>query len=106
VLIERDGDQTRLYRDDTVVANAWRDRSRGWRPRVCGEGTPTENNHRRMAAMAACTGVHPPNLEWATTPVVNACTRVAVEMCASSGRLVVAGWEASGRSTAVTEVHS
>ena len=104
VLIERDGDDARLYRDRTVVANAWRDRSDGWRPRVCGEGTPVENNRRRVAAMAACTGRHPPNLEWATAPVVNACTRVAVEMCAASGRLVVAGWEANGRVTAVTEV--
>jgi hypothetical protein len=104
MLIERDDDQTRVYRDDTVVANAWRDHSRGWRPRVCGEGTPIENNRRRVAAMAACTGVHPPNLEWVTTPVANACTRVAVEMCAASGRLVVAGWEANGRVTKVTEV--
>ena len=56
VLIERDGDDARLYRDRTVVANAWRDRSDGWRPRVCGEGTPVENNRRRVAAMAACTG--------------------------------------------------
>jgi hypothetical protein len=106
MLIERDGDQTRVYCDDTVVANAWRDRSRGWRPRVCGEGTPIENNRRRVAAMTACTGVQPPNLQWVTAPVANACTRVAVEMCAASGRLVVAGWEASGRVTAVTEVSS
>jgi hypothetical protein len=104
VLIERDGEDARVYRDRTVVANAWRDRSDGWRPRVCGEGTPVENNRRRVAAMAACTGVHPPNLEWAMAPVVNACTRVAVEMCAASGRLIVGGWEANGRVTAVTEV--
>lgn len=103
VLIERDGDDARLYRDQTVVANAWRDRSDGWRPRVCGEGTPVENNRRRVAAMAACTGRHPPDLEWAMPPIVNACTRVAVEMCAASGRLVVAGWEADGRVTKVTE---
>lgn len=54
--------------------------------------------------MAACTDVHPPNLEWAAAPVVNAFTRIAVEMCASSGQLVVAGWEATGRVTAVTEL--
>ena len=106
VLIERDGEDARVYRDRTVVANAWRDRSDGWRPRVCGEGTPIENNRRRVAAMAACTGAHPSNLEWATAPVVNAFTRVAVEMCAASGRLVVAGWEATGRVTAITELGS
>jgi hypothetical protein len=104
VLIESDGNETRLYRDDTVVANAWRERSPGWRPRVCGEGTPLENNLRRVAALAAYAGVHPPDLEWVTAPVMNPCTRVAVEMCAASGRLVVAGWEAAGRVTAVTEV--
>ena len=104
ILIERDGEQTRLYRDDTVVANAWRDHSHGWRPRVCGEGTPLENNRRRVAALATYAGVHPANLEWVTAPVMNPCTRVAVEMCAASGRLVVAGWEAAGRATAVTEV--
>jgi hypothetical protein len=104
VLIERDGDDARLYRDRTVVANAWRDRSDGWRPRVCGEGPPVENNRRRIAAMVACTGRHPPSLEWAAAPVVNVCTRVAVEMCAASGHLVVAGWEADGRVTKATEV--
>ena len=104
VLIERDRDEARLYRDRTVVANAWRDRSDGWRPRVCGDGTPVENNRRRVAAMAACAGIHPPGLEWATSPIVNACTRVAVEMCATSGRLIVAGWEANGRVTEVTEI--
>lgn len=94
MLIERDGDQARLHRDGTVVANAWRDPSApGWRPRVCGEGTPVENNRRRVAAMAAWTDRHPPHLAWAVQPVVNACTRVAVEMCAASGRLLVSGWE-------------
>ena len=97
MLIERSGEQTRLYRDGTVAANAWRDRSTGWRPRVCGEGTPVENNRRRVAAMAAWTDRHPPGLAWAVPPVVNACTRVAVEMCAATGRLLVAGWEANGK---------
>ena len=60
VLIEREIGALRTYRDDTVVANAWRDRSDGWRPRVCGEGRPMENNRRRMAAMSAWTGRHPP----------------------------------------------
>ena len=109
MLIERYGEQTRLYREATVVANAWRDPSSpGWRPRVCGEGTPVENNRRRMATMAAWTDCHPPRLAWAVPPVVNACTRIAVEMCAATGRLVVAGWEADGSGaipvTAATEV--
>jgi hypothetical protein len=108
VLIERNGSEARLYREDTVVANAWRDRSHGWRPRACGEGTPVENNRRRVATMFACAGAHADRLRWAVPPVVNACTRLSVEMCAASGRLIVAGWEADGSSaalvTAVTEV--
>lgn len=104
VLIEREGGAARLYRNDTVVANAWHKPAEGWRPRTCGEGTPVENNRRRVAAMAAWTGAHPPSLQWALPPVVNGCTRVAVEMCAASGRLAVAGWEESGRVTAITEI--
>jgi hypothetical protein len=41
---------------------------------------------------------------------VNACTRVTVEMCAATGRLLVWGWEAHGSGatpvTAVTEVEA
>lgn len=102
VLIERDGEAARTFRDGTVVANAWRESSHGWRPRVCGEGTPIDNNRRRVSAMAACDGRHSPELEWAVAPVVNAFTRLAVEMCAASGRLIVAGWEESGRVTEIT----
>ena len=104
VLIERDDKGVRLYRDDTVVANAWRDPCDGWEPRVCGTGTPVENNRRRVAAMEAFRGDHPSHLKWATPPIVNAYTRLGVEMCAATGRLVVAGWEEDGRVTAVTEI--
>lgn len=101
-VIERDGQDVRLYRGGTVIANAWHDEAAGWRPRVCGEGTPAENNRRRVAALSAWAGRPAPDLAWAVPPVVNACTRLAVEACAASGRLVVAGWEADGRVTAVT----
>jgi len=61
-----------------------------------------------MAAMSGWTGRHPQRLPWATPPVVNVCTRVTVEMCAATGRLLVCGWEAHGSGatpvTAVTEV--
>src|SRR5512139_930098 len=97
MLIERDRHEACVYRDGTVVANAWRDGSSGWRPRICAEGTPAENNRRRVAAMAACAGRHPPRLGWAVPPVVNAFTRLGVEMCAASGWLAVAGWETEGR---------
>jgi hypothetical protein len=103
-LIERDGDSARVYRDQTVAANAWRDPAKGWRPRVCGAGPPAENNRRRVMAMMASAGNPSTPFEWANWPVVNDCTRITVEMCAASGRLVVAGWEAdrSGGSAPVT----
>lgn len=104
VLIERHDKAARIFRDDTVAANAWRDPCDGWEPRVCGTGTPVENNRRRVAALQAFRGNHPPHLTWAIPPVVNAYTRLGVEMCAATGRLVVAGWEEDGRVTAVTEV--
>ncbi|MBM3646883.1 MAG: hypothetical protein FJX11_03735 [Alphaproteobacteria bacterium] len=103
VLIERDEYGARIYRDSGAVANAWREQLDGWEARVCGEGAPAENNRRRVAAMNAFGGRHPPHLEWSVSPIVNEYTRLAVEMCAASGRLVVAGWETSGRVTAITE---
>jgi hypothetical protein len=40
VVIERDGETSRIYWQDTVVANDWQEPRAGWRPRCCGEGTP------------------------------------------------------------------
>jgi len=40
-----------------------------------------------------------------TAPVLNACTRLSVEMCPTTGRVVVAGWEAdNGSATRVTAI--
>ena len=101
VVIERDGEQARSYRQDTVVANDWREPRPGWRPRCCGEGTPVENNRRRRAALAAWRG-RGADVDWVSGPVLNACTRVSVEMSPATGHLVVAGWEGSARATEVT----
>jgi hypothetical protein len=38
VVIERDDQSTRTYRQDLVVANDWQERRSGWRPRCPGEG--------------------------------------------------------------------
>jgi hypothetical protein len=109
VVIERESSCARVYPDDTVIANAWRVLSDGWRPRVCGEGTPAENNHRRTTAMRAWTERDSDDFGWATAPVLNAKTRLTVEMCPAAGTLKVAGWEADGRgsaapATAFTEI--
>lgn len=109
VVIERESTCACVYLDDTVIANAWRQLSAGWRPRVCGEGTPAENNHRRTTAMRAWTGRDSDDFSWATAPVLNSKTRLTVEMCPAAGTLKVAGWEADGRgssapATAFTEI--
>jgi hypothetical protein len=101
VVIERDGQTCRTYRDDTAVANAWREDIPGWRPRRCGSEEPVTNNLLRRSAIVEWSGVHEPGFTWATPPVVNECTRLTVDMCPASGRLAVMGWEPDGRGSAV-----
>ena len=106
IVIEREETGARTYRDDTVFANDWRERHPEWRPRACGDGAPVENNTRRRSALAAWTGCDADDFEWVAAPVLNACTRLSVEMCAATGQLTVAGWEADERGSAerVTQV--
>ena len=102
IVIEREETRARTYRDDTVFANDWRERHPRWRPRGCGDGEPVENNIRRRSALAAWTGRDADDFAWVTAPVLNACTRLSVEMCPATGRLVVAGWEPDGTGAAST----
>ena len=100
VVIERDGAGVRTYAQDTVLANDWQEVRAGWRPRVCGLGTPADNNRRRRAALAAWAGQDCADKAWVADPVLNDTTRVSVEMSPATGRLVVAGWEPDGRGSA------
>ena len=101
LIIERDCTSARSYADDTVVANAWRDMSESWEGRVCGIGEPADNNRRRRDAMAAWIGREARTEAWAKPPVLNAFTRLTVDMAPASGRLSVAGWEDDGRGGAM-----
>lgn len=100
IVIEREETIARTHRDDTVFANDWRERHPTWRPRACGDGAPVENNIRRRSALAAWTGRDADDFEWVAAPVLNPCTRLSVEMCPATGRVVVAGWEADERGSA------
>jgi hypothetical protein len=100
VVIERDGCQARRYEQDTALANDWQQERAGWRARVCGEGTPADNNRRRRAALAGWAGQDCADKEWVAHPVLNECTRLSVEMSPATGALVVAGWEPDGRGSA------
>lgn len=106
IVIEREETRARTYRDDTVFANDWRERHPRWRPRGCGDGEPVENNIRRRGALAAWTGRDADDFSWLTAPVLNACTRLSVEMCPATGQLTVAGWEADeiGSAARVTAI--
>ena len=109
LVIERECMTARSHADATVAANAWRYMSAAWHPRVCGEGSPIDNNRRRSASLAAWSGRDADDFGWAMPPVINACTRLTVDMCPSDGSLAVAGWEADGRGgtvpvTAVTRL--
>jgi len=100
VVIERDGEQARTYREGTAVANDWQEERPGWRPRCCGEGGPVENNRARRAAIVSWNGRGGSDTAWVTRPVLNGCTRLSVEMVPASGHLIVAGWEPDGRGSA------
>jgi hypothetical protein len=95
-LIEREETGARLFTGTAAVANDWHDERRGWEGRVCGTGQPAENNRRRRATLAAWSGRDGARLAWAEPPVVNPFTRLTTELCAGTGTLRVAGWEAQG----------
>jgi hypothetical protein len=95
-LIEREETAARLFAGTAAVANNWHDEQRGWEGRVCGTGQPAENNRRRQSALDAWAGKDSTALDWAKPPVINPFTRLTTELCASTGALRVAGWEASG----------
>ncbi|HYC64430.1 MAG TPA: hypothetical protein VEC14_06845, partial [Reyranellaceae bacterium] len=92
VVIEREEHEARVLSADSSVANAWRGMPPGWRPRVCGAGAPEENNRSRMAALESC---RDGEQDWCCPPVVNATTRLTVDLCPANGRLAVQGWEAN-----------
>jgi hypothetical protein len=106
VVVEREETTARVITQSTVVANAWQRAARGWEPRVCGTGTPAENNHRRLSTLSDWAGRDGEPFAWAQAPVVNDFTRLTIEMCAATGMLRVAGWEADdlGGAGRVTDV--
>jgi hypothetical protein len=92
-VIERDASGARLFGDDTVVANAWRQEDPGWRARCRSGDDPVANNRDRRSALSKWMGRDDSVFAWATPPVLNKDTRLTVDMCPASGRLAVMGWE-------------
>jgi hypothetical protein len=118
-VIERT-EEGHVTRAETAAANDWRHSAPPWEGRVAANLTLTAtfaeaaaNSRARREALAGWSGRLPtPAFDWVTPPVLNAYTRVAVEMCPREGILRVLGYErgAGGQlptpTTQVCEVES
>ncbi len=85
----------------TCAANDWLESAQGWEGRIgadkvmtCSGAEAMAASRRRREALAEWSGSFAgDSFEWVAAPVLNRFTRLAVEMCAASGTLRVAGYE-------------
>jgi hypothetical protein len=99
--IERTEDAARTRHDDHGVANDWLDSSPCWEGRIeavrmltCSFEDAAENSRMRREALAHWTGsFERDSFAWVVPPILNSCTRVAVEMCPARSILRVVGYE-------------
>jgi len=117
-VIERTETGHNTRRTSTCAANDWLESVPGWEGRVgadvvmtCSGAEAMAASRRRRDALADWAGSFAGgSFEWVAVPVLNRFTRLAVEMCATSGTLRVAGYElatgcdVSQRATQVTVV--
>lgn len=100
-VIERTEEAHSTRFDQTIAANDWLHSVESWEGRIgshqvmtCSFADATANNGRRRDALAGWSGsVARDCFAWVTEPVLNRCTRVAVEMCPAGGVLRVVGFE-------------
>jgi len=92
----------------------------GWEARIgadvlmtCIPSEAGAASRRRREALAGWNGsLHTDSFAWVEPPVLNRFTRLAVEMCAATGELRVAGYERepgaeiAHRATAVTSIEA
>lgn len=103
-VIERTEETFQTRYEDTSAANDWLVKREPWEARVANELMLTceyaqagENSRVRREALAAWDGQPSQgHFSWVTPPVLNPCTRIAVEMCAAEGVLRVVGYENVG----------
>jgi hypothetical protein len=107
--IERTEDSEHTRCDDHGAANDWLDTSPGWEGRIEASKMLTrtfqqaaENSRIRREALAHWRGSFGlDSFAWVAPPVLNGCTRIAVEMCPARGILRAIGYElAAGRKVA------
>ncbi len=100
-VIERTEEGHATRTSPTSAANDWLDTVAGWEGRVgadvvmtCSPAEAADASRRRREALAGWNGpLGRDGFAWVTPPVLNRFTRLAVEMCAATGILRVAGYE-------------
>jgi hypothetical protein len=100
-IIERTEEGARTRSGDHGVANDWLDPSPGWEGRIEGARILTctfedaaENSRMRREALARWRGAFAQDsFGWVAPPILNSCTRLAVETCPVRGILRVVGYE-------------
>jgi hypothetical protein len=105
-IIEHTEVTTRTRYDGVVAANDWLECLPHWEGRIAVNKILTstfeeaaENSRRRCEALGQWRGSFAlDSFRWLAPPVLNACTRIAVEMCPARGVLRAVGYElAAGR---------
>ena len=99
-VIERTEEDFASRGRDTIAANDWLRSRPPWEARIGAEVLYTrtfdeaaENSRMRCDHLAAWPGAFVGDFEWVSPPVLNAQTRLAVEMCPASGVLRATGYE-------------
>jgi hypothetical protein len=119
-VIERTEEAHQTHFEDTCIANDWLHPAEPWEGRIAAElvvhatfAQAAENSRARRAALQGWNGrLGDDSFAWVTPPVLNPCTRLAVEMCAASGLLRAVGYELEpgadlpARATQVGEVRA
>jgi hypothetical protein len=100
-LIERTEEAHATHREATCIANDWLHAAESWEARLAPSlflrataAEAAENSRVRREALHAWNGrFATESFGWVTPPVLNPCTRLAVEMCPSKGILRTVGYE-------------
>jgi hypothetical protein len=102
-VIERTEEGFLTREADTCSANDWLTSKRPWEARIasellltCSYAEAAENSCSRRLALAGWQGsFERDSFAWVIPPVLNPCTRIAVEMCPAKGLLRAVGYERS-----------
>src|SRR5262249_50108707 len=100
-VIERTEQSARTRSVETATATDWLESMPGWEERIggrrllaCTFEDAAQNSRGRREALAGWPGnFSQAQFDWITPPVLNACPRIAGEMCPATGVLRTIGYE-------------